>query len=456
MANRTYMRIDGAEPLSGLVPLEFHIWGYLVGVNPDGSEGGISKPIKLFVDGYAVWSGNSGLWPYQPGGWIDLKPVLDKPGTHEIFIEFAGDAAWEACSTDVYQVVVSKRTTYIRVDGAEPLSGTVPLTFHLWGYLMGINPDGSHGTLGGKPIRFFVDGGIAWAGNTDIYGWIDLSGSLAAGTHEIYVQFLGDEVWEACNTDTYVVTVSKKNTYIRVDGATPLSGPFPLTLHIWGYLMGVKPDGSEVGLGGKPLRLIVNGASVWSGNSGSAPLQNDGWIDLYWTLSKAGNYEIYVEAVEDPEWLGCVSETYAVAVLMHTTTMLVRSSQAQKGGIWFEGELQDPTAFLNGKEIELYVDGKLETSCITGKKFLTPVTWLDGHWEFSYELPVGTYKVYARFPGDSDYEASLTSEYTIEVTEAKKFDPLEAIWAALRDAAKKVGLPAPPKPPSFPIPLPGV
>lgn len=463
MANRTYMRVDGAQPLSGIIPLNFHVWGYLIGINPDGSEGGLGgKPIRLVVNGYVVWNGTTGIAPSHPNGWMDLSWWLREGGTYDIYVEFLGDGTWDACRTDTYRVTVSKKTTYLRIDGAEPLSGVAPLDFHMWGYLMGVNADGSEGGLAGKPIRLVVDDGVVWRGTTGVApaqpdGWIDVHWSLTSGTHQVYVDYEGDDEWLDCKSNVYAVAVSKKTTYIRVDGATPLSGSVPLAFHLWGYLIGVNPNGSEGGLGGKTLRLIVNGTSVWSGTTGIAPSNPDGWMDLGWTLSEPGTYEIYVEAVEDAEWLGCQSPVSTVTVQKQATTMFVRQSIAQKGGIWFEGELQqEDGTFPAGKEVDLYVDGVLATSCITYRKMLTLVTWLDGHWEFSYELPVGTYKVYARFSGDSMLEPSQTEERQIEVTEAKKFDPLEAIWAALRDAAKKVGLPAPPKPPSLPaLPIPG-
>lgn len=106
-------------------------------------------------------------------------------------------------------------------------------------------------------------------------------------------------------SSTYTVTVAKKETYIRIDGAEPLTGKVPLRFHMWGYLIGINPDGTEGGLGGKALDLYVNGVVVWSGTTGSWPAQENGWIDLYLNLADPGTYDIYVEFPGDAEWAGC-------------------------------------------------------------------------------------------------------------------------------------------------------
>lgn len=106
-------------------------------------------------------------------------------------------------------------------------------------------------------------------------------------------------------SDTFVVTTAKKPTFFRIDGAEPLTGPVPMTFHMWGFLMGINPDGSEGGLGGKPINLVMNGVKVWSGTTGSEPFQRNGWIDLYWDITEPGTYEFYVEFLGDAEWEGC-------------------------------------------------------------------------------------------------------------------------------------------------------
>lgn len=100
------------------------------------------------------------------------------------------------------------------------------------------------------------------------------------------------------------------------------------------------------------------------------------------------------------------------------TTIFVRGVHAQRGGIWFEGELMTQQGtFINGKQMELYIDGVFKTGTLTDRKFTSPVTYLDGHWEFSLGLPLGIYELQVKFPGDSSYGPSQTSVYTVEVTE---------------------------------------
>lgn len=102
-----------------------------------------------------------------------------------------------------------------------------------------------------------------------------------------------------------LVEVAKKETYIQVDGAEPTKGNIPLTFHMWGFLMGINPDGSHGGLARKPINLVVNGIVVWSGATGGAPLHPNGWVDLAYTFTETGIYEVYVEFPGDAEWAGC-------------------------------------------------------------------------------------------------------------------------------------------------------
>jgi len=215
--------------------------------------------------------------------------------------------------TPIIRVAASLKYTRFRVDGFEPASGygKVPCKIHIWGYLIGTNPDGSEGMLGAKPIRLVVNGISVWEGSTGWLpanpdGWFDLYWDiLKEGTYEIYVEFLGDTEWAPCQSFKFVVVITRKATKFRVDGAEPKEGKVPFQFHMWGYLIGVNPDGSEGGLGGKPIKLYMNGAVVWNGTTGGAPSNPDGWFDLYWNIPAEGTYDFYVEFPGDDEWAGC-------------------------------------------------------------------------------------------------------------------------------------------------------
>jgi len=112
------------------------------------------------------------------------------------------------------------------------------------------------------------------------------------------------------------------------------------------------------------------------------------------------------------------------------TTIFVRGAKGQKGGIWFEGELSNQQGvFLNGKQMDLYINGVFETATLTYTKYIIP-GWLDGHFEFSLDTPLGTYQLQVKFPGDANYGPSETPVYPVDVTEEKDWISWEIIALA--------------------------
>lgn len=113
--------------------------------------------------------------------------------------------------------------------------------------------------------------------------------------------------------DLIPVTLAQKPTYFRwdgqawylADGVTPNPNHYvPAWFKLWGYLMGINPDGSEGGLGGKPIQADWV-EKTWAGNTGLAPLHPDGWIDLAMDFQKAGDKVVTITFQGDTEWAGC-------------------------------------------------------------------------------------------------------------------------------------------------------
>jgi len=106
------------------------------------------------------------------------------------------------------------KETYLDVLDVGPMSGDTPLSFHLHCTLNETDGPG----LNGKDVDLFVDGEVVqtieshgifgWYGAT---GWVngccDFTVQLKAGDHEVYAEFPGDDEWNACETEHYIVTV---------------------------------------------------------------------------------------------------------------------------------------------------------------------------------------------------------------------------------------------------------
>jgi len=119
------------------------------------------------------------------------------------------------------------------------------------------------------------------------------------------------------------VTLAQNPTRFRWDGqewragddVTPNPDRYvPAWFRIWGYLMGTNVDGSEGGLGGKPL-VVDWEEGTWAGNTGMAPLNPDGWIDLAMDFHNAGDKVITITFQGDSEWLGCPENRRQVILL---------------------------------------------------------------------------------------------------------------------------------------------
>jgi len=113
-------------------------------------------------------------------------------------------------------------------------------------------------------------------------------------------------------TDTYTVTTVKKQTYFVVSKAYIYPGngglegaKVPCEFHIESTLIGVNPDGSSGGLGGKTVRLIQNGVPVISLTTGSEPWYPNGQANAAISITNPGTYDYYLEFAGDDEWEGC-------------------------------------------------------------------------------------------------------------------------------------------------------
>jgi len=106
-------------------------------------------------------------------------------------------------------------------------------------------------------------------------------------------------------SNPFTVTLGLKQTYVRVDKEGPGTGSVPLKYHMEGYLMGFNPDGTQGGLGGKKINLIMDNVVVWTGTTGLAPAHPNGQIILDWTISTPGTHTLQTEFPGDAEWAGC-------------------------------------------------------------------------------------------------------------------------------------------------------
>lgn len=89
----TRMMVSTSPPSSATVGEEFAFGGYLEDVNLNKLAG---KPYQLFIDGVGQTKGTT-----DAGGSWSYAISMGAPGTHEMYVKFAGDSVYAGCDADV-------------------------------------------------------------------------------------------------------------------------------------------------------------------------------------------------------------------------------------------------------------------------------------------------------------------------------------------------------------------
>ncbi|MBA7593134.1 hypothetical protein ES703_00051 [subsurface metagenome] len=192
----TYMYVELPPPETVGIGEEFRFYGYLRQSDETPIENGI---VELYVDGTKV----DEISTDDRGGWdLWIGPWMTR-GTRTIEAKFLGDATYDPCSTDLYEVYVVGSETSITVVEAPPLDVGVGEPFYICGFLA----SGLERLLD-KTVELYVNGAKVKAERTGHetetanQGWwrFAVPAPQTLGVHTVEVRFNGDDAYEPCSS----------------------------------------------------------------------------------------------------------------------------------------------------------------------------------------------------------------------------------------------------------------
>ena len=266
----------------------------------------------------------------------------------------------------------------------------------------------------GKTIKFTINGNNYYAlTNSKGVASVKVPSSLAAGIYKVKASFAGNIFYKASSVSNKVVIVSTKNPTLTVKSDTSFgqgaNTPFEVAV-----------TSVKIPLQGMKVTFKVNGKTYTktTNSKGIASLP----IDL-----SIGKYTIKY-SVKKTSKINAKSDSAKIEVKKRGETTLSWKSDTSfsQGTNTFKVLLVNKNGkALSSRTVKLTVNSKTYT-----------VKTSAGYATFKVNLPTGSYKVQATFPGSNGY-ASSSLEKTITIAKSKSVEG--AYWVYGSDM-KKVGL----------------
>ncbi len=302
-------------------------------------------------------------------------------GTHTIKVVYNGDNNFNASESQEYTITAVKEETFIDIDGPSiVLYGTdLYIEFE-------IAPQGANGN-----VTLFIDGvefeTAAFAGNSGIF--VIPAANLTLGNHTIGVKYLGNDLYDESNTDSFIVNVSDIVPGEKVDPKITID---------------IANETSIFAIGATNVTITVqNGFATGKikieGREGEFELVNGTYVLELYDLT-AGEYNILVTYLGDERY-NEANATIKFTVQKGTATPVISNLTAPVNvgeNVTFIVTMDNDAA--NGT-VTIYVDGIISQVIGLDDDYANASITLSG-------LSAGNHTIGVRYDGNDNFGMSDT------------------------------------------------